>query len=149
MGVQVQKIRLLFREQGLGAIRVGTVDDYQGQVWIPLVSIRLTDPLVAPQPAPGHLRRAAQQCLSVPNCMSNRTCSTGSVFGCGCSTMPRTEHQVLLPRRASESVCTEPQEERIIFISTVLSRPETLPPLAAAPQQQQQGRRDDVHLGFW
>lgn len=30
--VQVQKIRLLFRQQGLGAIRVGTVDDYQGQV---------------------------------------------------------------------------------------------------------------------
>jgi invasion protein IalB len=48
-------------------------------------------------------------------------------------------------------VCTDPQEERIIFISTVLSRPETLPPLAATPQQQQQqqGRQDDVHLGFW
>jgi len=28
----VQKIRLLFRQRGLGAIRVGTVDDYQGQV---------------------------------------------------------------------------------------------------------------------
>lgn len=29
--VQVQKIRLLLRERGLGAVRVGTVDDYQGQ----------------------------------------------------------------------------------------------------------------------
>lgn len=38
------------------------------------------------------------------------------------------------------------QEERIIFISMVLSRPETLPPSAAAQQQQQEG---DVHLGFW
>jgi hypothetical protein len=38
------------------------------------------------------------------------------------------------------------QEERIIFISTVLSRPETLPPLAAASRQ---ARQDDVHLGFW
>ncbi|EIE26144.1 P-loop containing nucleoside triphosphate hydrolase protein [Coccomyxa subellipsoidea C-169] len=28
---QVQKIRLLLRERGLGAVRVGTVDDYQGQ----------------------------------------------------------------------------------------------------------------------
>ncbi|KAI7838701.1 hypothetical protein COHA_007499 [Chlorella ohadii] len=28
---QVQKIRLLLRQRGLGAIRVGTVDDYQGQ----------------------------------------------------------------------------------------------------------------------
>eukprot|EP00877_Chromochloris_zofingiensis_P007320 jgi/Chrzof1/2841/Cz12g00230.t1 len=28
---QVQKIRLLLRERGLGQIRVGTVDDYQGQ----------------------------------------------------------------------------------------------------------------------
>ena len=60
MGVQVQKIRLLFREQGLGAIRVGTVDDYQGQVRVPLVSIWLTELSAAPQPEPGHLRRAAQ-----------------------------------------------------------------------------------------
>lgn len=29
---QVQKLRLLLRQRGLGAIRVGTVDDYQGQV---------------------------------------------------------------------------------------------------------------------
>ena len=29
--MQVQKIRLLLRERGLGAVRVGTVDDYQGQ----------------------------------------------------------------------------------------------------------------------
>ena len=36
MGLQVQKIRLLFRERGLGAIRVGTVDDYQGQVHVNL-----------------------------------------------------------------------------------------------------------------
>ncbi len=28
---QVQRIRLLLRERGLGAVRVGTVDDYQGQ----------------------------------------------------------------------------------------------------------------------
>ena len=26
---QVQKLRLLLRERGLGAVRVGTVDDYQ------------------------------------------------------------------------------------------------------------------------
>jgi hypothetical protein len=26
---QVQKVRLLLRERGLGALRVGTVDDYQ------------------------------------------------------------------------------------------------------------------------
>jgi hypothetical protein len=26
---QVQKIRLLLRQRGLGAVRVGTVDDYQ------------------------------------------------------------------------------------------------------------------------
>jgi hypothetical protein len=94
--LQVQKIRLLLRQRGLGAIRVGTVDDYQGQ------------------------------------------------------------------------------EERIIFISTVLSRPESLPPLAsaaaAAPGAAAQtpgsevgaaggsagGRAAptaaaaaDVHLGFW
>ena len=31
MHTQVQKIRLLLRERGLGAVRVGTVDDYQGQ----------------------------------------------------------------------------------------------------------------------
>lgn len=31
MCVQVQKVRLLLRERGLGAVRVGTVDDYQGQ----------------------------------------------------------------------------------------------------------------------
>jgi hypothetical protein len=29
--VQVQKLRLLLRERSLGAVRVGTVDDYQGQ----------------------------------------------------------------------------------------------------------------------
>ena len=29
--MQVQKIRLLLRARGLGAVRVGTVDDYQGQ----------------------------------------------------------------------------------------------------------------------
>ena len=28
---QVQKIRLLLRKENLGAVRVGTVDDYQGQ----------------------------------------------------------------------------------------------------------------------
>lgn len=27
--LQVQKIRLLLRQRGLGAVRVGTVDDYQ------------------------------------------------------------------------------------------------------------------------
>jgi hypothetical protein len=53
---QVQKIRLLLRQRGLGSIRVGTVDDYQGQ------------------------------------------------------------------------------EERIIFISTTLSKPESLPSVATAPQ---------------
>lgn len=69
---QVQKIRLLFRQRGLGAIRVGTVDDYQGQ------------------------------------------------------------------------------EERIVFISTVLSRPETLPPASAAqPSARQRASQEDVHLGFW
>lgn len=62
--VQVQKIRLLLRGRGLGSIRVGTVDDLQGQ------------------------------------------------------------------------------EERIIFISTVLSKPETLPPLLG-------GKDADIHLGFW
>ncbi|BDA50870.1 probable helicase MOV-10 at C-terminar half [Coccomyxa sp. Obi] len=62
---QVQKIRLALRERGLGAVRVGTVDDYQGQ------------------------------------------------------------------------------EERIIFISTVLSKRESLPPVAAA------GEEADVHVGFW
>src|SRR6476469_9278962 len=40
------------------------------------------------------------------------------------------------------------QEERIIFISTVLSRPETLPQ-QQQQQQQQEARQDDVHLGFW
>ena len=29
--VQAQKVRQLLRERGLGAVRVGTVDDYQGQ----------------------------------------------------------------------------------------------------------------------
>ena len=35
---QVQKLRLLFRTRGLGAIRVGTVDDFQGQVSSPTIS---------------------------------------------------------------------------------------------------------------
>lgn len=34
------------------------------------------------------------------------------------------------------------QEARIIFISTVLSKPETLPPVAS-------GKDSDLHLGFW
>lgn len=34
------------------------------------------------------------------------------------------------------------QEERIIFISTVLSKPETLPPMVP-------GKEADLHLGFW
>ena len=29
--VQAQKVRGLLRERGLGSVRVGTVDDYQGQ----------------------------------------------------------------------------------------------------------------------
>ena len=29
--MQAQKIRQLLRERGLGQVRVGTVDDYQGQ----------------------------------------------------------------------------------------------------------------------
>ncbi len=31
-GAQVVKVRLLLRQRGLGAVKVGTVDDYQGQV---------------------------------------------------------------------------------------------------------------------
>ena len=34
------------------------------------------------------------------------------------------------------------QEARIVFISTVLSKPETLPPVVS-------GRDGDLHLGFW
>lgn len=34
------------------------------------------------------------------------------------------------------------QEARIVFISTVLSKPETLPPIIS-------GRDSDLHLGFW
>lgn len=29
--MQAQKVRQLLRERGLGSVRVGTVDDYQGQ----------------------------------------------------------------------------------------------------------------------
>ena len=55
MGLQVQKIRLLFRERGLGAIRVGTVDDYQGQVHVNLgaqsrQALGWRAPPAAPQP---------------------------------------------------------------------------------------------------
>jgi putative helicase MOV10L1 len=50
--LQVQKIRLLLRERGLGAIRVGTVDDYQGQEErIIFISTTLTKPESLP-PAP-------------------------------------------------------------------------------------------------
>lgn len=38
------------------------------------------------------------------------------------------------------------QEERIVFISTVLSKPEALPPAAHAPRN---GEAADLHLGFW
>lgn len=73
--MQVVKIRLLLRERGLYDVRVGTVDDYQGQ------------------------------------------------------------------------------EERIVFISTVLSRPESLPQSATAAGRAAAGKedsgRDDPHLGFW
>lgn len=42
------------------------------------------------------------------------------------------------------------QEERIVFISTVLSRPETLPPAPAAqPAAGHRAGGEDVHLGFW
>ena len=34
------------------------------------------------------------------------------------------------------------QEARIVFISTVLSKPETLPPVVS-------GSNSDLHLGFW
>ncbi|KAK9829778.1 hypothetical protein WJX72_007868 [[Myrmecia] bisecta] len=73
---QAQKIRALLRERGHGKVRVGTVDDYQGQ------------------------------------------------------------------------------EERIIFISTVLSRPESLPPQRAKQAQHDGADRPDhdadaMHVGFW
>ncbi|KAK9825126.1 hypothetical protein WJX81_000626 [Elliptochloris bilobata] len=49
---QVQKIRLLLRERGLGAVRVGTVDDYQGQEErIILISTVLSRPESLPKPA--------------------------------------------------------------------------------------------------
>jgi len=38
------------------------------------------------------------------------------------------------------------QEERIVFISTVLSKPEALPPAAHALRN---GDAADLHLGFW
>lgn len=51
--LQVQKIRLLLRERGLGAIRVGTVDDYQGQEErIIFISTTLSKPESFPPPVP-------------------------------------------------------------------------------------------------
>lgn len=43
------------------------------------------------------------------------------------------------------------QEERIIFISTVLSRPESLPPARTTRSGGGGGgpAGGDVHLGFW
>ena len=56
---QVQKIRLLLRERGLGAVRVGTVDDYQGQEErIILISTACPAPLPA-LCCSKHLRTAA------------------------------------------------------------------------------------------
>lgn len=50
---QVQKIRLLLRERGLGAVRVGTVDDYQGQEErIIFISTTLTRPESLPPVLP-------------------------------------------------------------------------------------------------
>jgi AAA domain len=52
---QVQSIRLLLRQRGLGQVRVGTVDDYQGQEErIVFISTVLTKPSSLPQ----HLQRA-------------------------------------------------------------------------------------------
>lgn len=51
--MQVQKIRLLLRQRGLGAVRVGTVDDYQGQEErIILISTTLSKPESLPPPLP-------------------------------------------------------------------------------------------------
>ncbi|WIA17691.1 hypothetical protein OEZ85_009208 [Tetradesmus obliquus] len=50
---QVQKIRLLLRQRGLGAVRVGTVDDYQGQEErIIFISTTLSKPESLPPPLP-------------------------------------------------------------------------------------------------
>lgn len=52
--VQVKKIRLLLRERNLGAVRVGTVDDFQGQeARIIFISTVLSRPADAPLAA-GH-----------------------------------------------------------------------------------------------
>ncbi|GAB4815315.1 hypothetical protein N2152v2_002361 [Parachlorella kessleri] len=49
---QVQKVRLLLRERGLGAIRVGTVDDYQGQEErVIFITTVLSKPESLPAPA--------------------------------------------------------------------------------------------------
>jgi putative helicase MOV10L1 len=55
---QVQKVRLLLRSRGLGAIRAGTVDDFQGQeVRIVFISTVLTSPAsLPPVPPPGSTR---------------------------------------------------------------------------------------------
>lgn len=73
---QVQKIRLLLRERGLGAVRVGTVDDYQGQEErIILISTARPAPFSYPSAAltTGRLHCATGcQIGSVRGCCANR-----------------------------------------------------------------------------
>ncbi|KAL4423314.1 hypothetical protein ABPG77_006109 [Micractinium sp. CCAP 211/92] len=56
---QVQKIRLLLRQRGLGAIRCGTVDDYQGQEERCIfISTTLSKPESVAPSQPGHAAAA-------------------------------------------------------------------------------------------
>ena len=73
---QVQKVRLLLRERGLGAVRVGTVDDYQGQE----ERIILISTVRAPVPAcpPALCVFSKRSCVCMRACpLTRKACHTG------------------------------------------------------------------------
>lgn len=71
--LQVKKLRLLLRERGLGAVRVGTVDDFQGQeariVFISTVLSRPEKPLTVNAQGMSHAWTGTSQCRCCVQCI--------------------------------------------------------------------------------
>jgi hypothetical protein len=93
LGLQVQKIRLLFRERGLGAIRVGTVDDYQGQVHMTVGAQSRQALGWQLARSPGNKTPAnTSLCSSAFGAFSHVNCSRrGGLKDCSCGTEGPTE----------------------------------------------------------
>ncbi len=144
---QVQKVRLLLRERGLGAVRVGTVDDYQVGGWGRQLQ------------AAACARRAAAELYGV-----RHVSLAAGPLAVRARLQGAAQPQARCHARCEQRLCRLPrwlqgQEARIVFISTVLSRPESLPPAAAAAAAAAAGAAGaaagaaaapaDAQLGFW